>query len=287
MSLQQQQSKERAKQRRLLAESAIRLATQGKWEDAIQVNQELIELFPNDVEAHNRLGKALMELGRYRAARDAYAQSAEIDPNNSIAKKNLARLETLAESVPEDTEATRERVDPRIFIEETGRTGHTSLINLADAPTIARLTTGDQVSFQVDSATLKVLDSRGEQIGEIEPRLALRLISLMNGGNEYAAAITSLSERQVNIIIKEMYQHPSQAGKVSFPARAGDGFRGYIKSGVIDHDRDVDEEALEGEDFADTWTRDQDEPDAASDDLRSYDDDGLNDDDRDEDEDEL
>ena len=268
-----QRARDRARLRRQLTETAIRLATQGKWEEAIATNRELIELFNQDVDAYNRLGKALMELGRFREAREAYAESVRIDPNNSIAKKNLVRLETLAEALPEEGEGTRERVDPRIFIEETGKTGHTRLVNLADAATIARLTTGDQVYFQIDNNTLKVVSSRGERLGEIEPRRALRLISLMNGGNEYAAAITSLAEDQVSIIIKEMYQHPAQAGRVSFPAKAGDGFRSYIKGTVIDRDRDVDDEVGEDGEYTAGWARDEDESEGMSDDLGSYEED--------------
>ena len=272
-----------------MTETAIRLATQGRWEDAIAVNRELIELSNQDVDAYNRLGKALMELGRYRDARDAYAESVRIDPNNSIAKKNLIRLEPLAESLPEEGEAARERVDPRIFIEETGKTGHTRLVNLADPSIVARLTTGDQVYFQIDNNTLRVVSSRGERLGEIEPRLALRLIALMNGGNEYAAAITSLAEGQVSIIIKEMFQHPSQAGKVSFPARAGvDGFRGYIKGTVIDRDRDLDEELSDEGEYTAGWARDEDEGEGMSDELTPYEEDeGALDEDTDEDDEEI
>jgi Flp pilus assembly protein TadD len=49
--------------RRQLAETAIAQATRGEWEAAVATNEELIELGP-DVDAYNRLGKALAELGR-------------------------------------------------------------------------------------------------------------------------------------------------------------------------------------------------------------------------------
>lgn len=260
MSLQQAQlAKERAKQRRQLTEQAIRQATQGNWEEAVETNQRLIAVFDQDVDAHNRLGKALMEMGRYRAARDAYAEAARIDPNNSIARKNLARLEALAEALPEEGEAARERVDPRIFIEETGKTGHTNLVRMAPAAALARLTAGDQVHFRIEGRSLQVVDARGEYLGEIGPPLSLRLIEFMNGGNEYAAAITSLGENQVNIIIKEMLQHPSQVGKISFPAKTGETFRGYMKDTLIERERDFDEDLLESDDYTGTWRSDDEE----------------------------
>ena len=49
-------------------------------------------MFPNEVDAYNRLGKALTELGRYAEARDAYAHAVKLDPLNGIAAKNLQRL---------------------------------------------------------------------------------------------------------------------------------------------------------------------------------------------------
>lgn len=276
MSLPQaQQAKERARLRRQLTDQAIRLATQGDWEEAVSVNQQLIELAEKDVDAHNRLGKALMELGRYRAARDSYAEAARIDPNNSIARKNLTRLEPLAETLPEVAEAARDRVDPRIFIEETGKTGHTNLVRLAPAATLARLTAGDQVHLRVEDRRLEVTDARGEYLGEIGPPLSFKLIDLLAGGNEYSAAITSLGENQVNIIIKEMYQHPSQAGKISFPAKTGETFRGYIKESVLDRERDFDEDLLESDDDTGVWRgRDEDDEEDTSaprGDIESYD----------------
>ena len=89
------QSEDRLRQKRLKVEKAIQLAMQNRWSEAAELNRELIQEFPKDVDAHNRLGKALMELGRYREARDAYAEALRLDPMNSIAQKNLARLEKL------------------------------------------------------------------------------------------------------------------------------------------------------------------------------------------------
>ena len=43
---------------------AIQLAMQGQWQEAAAVNRAIIAVFPNDVDAYNRLGKALTELGR-------------------------------------------------------------------------------------------------------------------------------------------------------------------------------------------------------------------------------
>ena len=46
--------------------------------------------FPNEVDAYNRLGKALTELGRYADARDAYGRAVKLD---SISPSPRARSE--------------------------------------------------------------------------------------------------------------------------------------------------------------------------------------------------
>ena len=76
---------------------AIDLAMQGRWREAVAANQNLIESFPSDVSACNRLGRAYMELGEYTLAKEAYARALELDSYNTIAKKNLHRLSRLWE----------------------------------------------------------------------------------------------------------------------------------------------------------------------------------------------
>jgi hypothetical protein len=65
-----------------------------------------------------------------------------------------------------------------------------------------------------------VQNNRGEYLGQVEPRHAQRLIKLTNGGNRYAASVVSASEKTVSVIIREVFQHPSQAGQPSFPSRS-------------------------------------------------------------------
>ena len=89
------QSANSARLKRDLSRDAISLALQGEWERAAEVNRAILELFEGDVEAMNRLGKALMELGQYEEARQILDKVVIIAPYNNIAKKNLARLTSL------------------------------------------------------------------------------------------------------------------------------------------------------------------------------------------------
>ena len=71
---------------------AIKLAMENQWEKAVKVNQDILEWFPKDVEARNRLGHSLTKLGRYPDALAAYRLSLELDKSNLIARKSIRRL---------------------------------------------------------------------------------------------------------------------------------------------------------------------------------------------------
>jgi tetratricopeptide (TPR) repeat protein len=87
-----QQGEEHSKLGQQLSEEAVELAIRGQWEEAVVVNKDIIERFPGDVSAYNRLGKAEWELGDISGAIEAYSKALQIEPTNSIAKKNIARL---------------------------------------------------------------------------------------------------------------------------------------------------------------------------------------------------
>ena len=94
------QAEDRTRSKRHHADVAIQMALQGQWEQAVDLNRSILESFPADVDACNRLGKALTELGRFADARDSYMKAIESDPLNLIARKNLSRLATLGKTAP-------------------------------------------------------------------------------------------------------------------------------------------------------------------------------------------
>ncbi len=244
---QTQSAEEKERLKKQWTDLAIQQALASQWEEAVITNKNILNLFPHEPDAFNRLGKAFSELGQYAEARQAYSQTLKYSPNNTIAKKNLDRLSLLQEE-PVLIHTGAERIDPRLFIEETGKTGTTELINIATTSVLAKVGVGDKVQLHVSGHTLLVRNAAGEDIGQIEPRLANRLINFMEGGNRYAAAILAMENGQVRLIIREEYQYPGMFGKVSFPSQGGgDTIRAYIKDSMLRYDRD-DEEDLGNED---------------------------------------
>ncbi len=232
---------ERLRTRRQMTERAIALAMASRWEEAEAVNREMVVLFPDDVDAHNRLGKALTELGRFEEARTAYSRAAVLDPTNVIAMKNLQRLSKLAAEQAVATPAAR--VDPSLFIEESGKSTITNLVNTAGPEMLAKMTAGDLLELRPSDHTVLVASPEGQVVGQIEPKLAKRLLTLLGSGNRYQTAVTSVDDQTVKVIIREVYRSPRTSGRVSFPSKApAEVFRGYIKDTVLKYDLDDEED---------------------------------------------
>ena len=205
------------KLRRDWSKKAIDLALKGEWQRAAEVNQAILALYPDDVEAMNRLGKASMETGDYAQAREVLDGVVSRAPYNTIAKKNLARLGQL-ESTPEAGRQSRQTATvTRHFIAESGKSGTTILQRPAAARVLASVAPGEQVSLAVRNKSIVAYIREDVYLGQVEARLASRLLRLINGGNRYEAAVIGVNDWGVSIIIRESYRHPSLHNIRSFP----------------------------------------------------------------------
>lgn len=216
-------TEEQSKTRRAQVARAQQLALSGEWDAAVAANQEILNLTPDDVPALNRLGKALSEARRYSAAYEAYSKAVALDPVNQIAQRNVARLEPLKDEGGEGGVAPERRhsqVSQSMFIEEIGRSKLTELVNLAANSKIMKMTSGDLVELRVEEKQLAVYSEDGIRLGRLDARLASRLLPLIENGNRYSAAVTVVSPGLLRIIIREIYEDPRNAGRLSFPVRS-------------------------------------------------------------------
>jgi Tetratricopeptide repeat len=237
------QEEEQSRLRRQNSREAIALALKGQWREAIAVNKSIIEIFANDVEALNRLGRAYMELGEYAEAEASYRRTLEIDSYNAIAQKNLQRLALLKKS-KSSQQTVPQKLEPQVFIEEIGKAGVVQLINLARPNVLAQVVAGDVVNLKVDGNNLVVETPQHKFLGHVEAKHGQRLIRLIKGGNKYSAAIVSSTDRSVSVIIRETFQHPNQAGQLSFPTRGAEGGRTDISDRVIRREIEQEESFL-------------------------------------------
>ena len=253
-----QATADKGKIRKEKTKQAVALAMQSRWEDAIAVNRSLLEVFPQELEAYNRLGKALSELGRNREAKAAFQSALEISPHNGIAKKNLERLMRLGDET--SRAGVRASTAPQVFIEESVSAAVTSLVNLSSPDILLKLAPGHPVQLEIGGNGLKVTELSGEYVGHVEPRLASRLGKLIKGGNDYAASVTSVADNELTVIIREVYKHPSQADIVSFPSRGGTETRVYLPSTILAYEADEVEPGTAEPSAVKDWSDDDTEP---------------------------
>ncbi|HXX60609.1 MAG TPA: tetratricopeptide repeat protein [Candidatus Sulfotelmatobacter sp.] len=229
--------------KRQLVDQAIDAARRADWAGAAEINRRILELGP-DSASENRLAKSLWELGELAEARVHYQAALALDPTNRIAERNIDRLRVLLNEAGDRTTPAKlgSKAPVSIFVEETGKTGFAGLHDLARPKQLAQVNPGDAVELVPRAAELRAT-SNGVEIGAVERSVAARLLKLMADGNQYAAGVTSLGDRDVRIIIREIYQDPRNYGKVSFPtaAKASD-LRPYTKGTLIREEMDFEED---------------------------------------------
>jgi tetratricopeptide (TPR) repeat protein len=236
------------RQKRQLADQAIAQASAADWAESAATNRKILELGP-DAEAENRLAKSLWELGELKTAREHYQTALALDPTNRIAERNIDRLKVLMVAAGEQTVPAQEgsKAPVSIFVEETGKTGFAFLTDLADPRQLAQVNPGDAVELTPEGNRL-IAHSNAVRIGVVEPRVAARLLKLIADGNKYAAGVTSLGDKDVRIILREIFQDPTNYGKVSFPTAAkSTDLRPYTKGTLVREEMDLEEDLEDDE----------------------------------------
>jgi len=237
---------ERRANRRQLTQQAITLAVQSRWQEAADTNRQIVEQAPDDAEAYNRLGKAYTELGRIADAREAYENTLRVDPANLIAQRNLDRLSRMDEKEAAEQLAKKggQKLDPRFFIEETGKTGVATVQNSSGPAAIATLTAGDEVKLEPQDNHLLATTMDGTHLGRVDDQLAQRIMRLMQTGNQYQAGVIGVDDPDVRIMIRETSQAPENAGRISFPPRGKQAGlpRPYLREGLLRRAADEEDE---------------------------------------------
>lgn len=203
-------------------EEARRLAVQGKWEQAVEANRKILEQLQRDVEAYNRLGRALLELGRLDEAFEAYHTALSIDPTNVIAQRSITRIDQIRQEMQATAEAARPggRVRASVFVEEAGKTYVTDLVRPASNAVLARLVAADEVQLRIEANQVQAYSEHGAYLGQLETKVAQPLIALMSAGNRYEAFVVALTGNTVRVIVREVFRNPESPKHLSLPRQA-------------------------------------------------------------------
>jgi len=196
---------------------AADLAMQGKWDEAVEINREILSENPDNVDALNRLGKSLLETGLIKEATEAFKNALNLSPNNPIATKNLHKLIEKYSSKTMKDQKLKTLSSPKSANEEYGKVAIVDLVNQTTKDNLDEVEDGEEIQLAIMDKIVKALSVNGERIGQVEPKLGARITKLIKAGNKYKAFIKKIDGNRVKLLIREIYQHPSQIRVVSFP----------------------------------------------------------------------
>lgn len=194
---------------------AIKAALSRNWKKAILLNKKILEENPEDIEALNRLGFAHIQVGNLSLAKKAFQKVLALDKYNSVAKKNLDRIETFStkkKSIKEDKSRTNQvkgkqaktTIEPRFFIEEPGKTKIVNLINPAPAKTLSTVNIGDCVSLYSRKRSIEVRNEENKYLGALPDDVAFRLLHFLKAGNKYDVCVKKVKPNNITVFIREV-----------------------------------------------------------------------------------
>ena len=200
-----------------LKDLAIQAALKNDWQEACNINRQLLEENSLDLDSLNRLAFALLKIGEFEKARSTYNKVIELDKTNPIANKNIKKLETLSKQKPSESKATTQYiVREDQYIEEAGKTKTVELINLADKKILSYIQTGDSVTILPKRSKIFIQTDTHEYIGMLPDSVGMRLTSLIKGGNEYNAYVKAITDKTVIIFIREVKRASKFKNQPSF-----------------------------------------------------------------------
>lgn len=180
-----------------LQKQAISSAKMSDWSSAIQANQEIIDLEPENVGALNRLGFCFLQVNEKKKAKHAYQKVLEIEKLNTVAKKYL---DIIDKDITFKSNTSRSYHD---FVEEPGKTKIVQLDRLCEACTLEQLSVATQCSLKPKGRYVTVIGPEGEYIGSLPEDISVHLSQLIKTGNEYDCVIRSVNKNTCSVFIKE------------------------------------------------------------------------------------
>lgn len=205
----------------VLAQLAAQAALSSNWQEAALINEKILKANKDNVEALNRLARAMVCIGQLPKAQKLYKKVLEIDPYNIIARKNFDKI-SASGPAPSKTNGQKTPVHTvnvsNLFLSEPGKTKVINLLNLAAPSTLAILNFGEQVSIKPKNHSVIITTTEGIYLGALPDDLAHKLIAFIAGGNQYEAYIKSVTSKSLTIFIREVLRSSRFTNQPSFQA---------------------------------------------------------------------
>lgn len=194
----------------VLQNRAIKSAQEERWDDAKQLNLEILEQDPNNIGALNRLGFTYLQSSETKLAKEVYERVLAIDKANAVAKKYI---EIIKKKQPVKLPKALKHNE---YIDEPGKTRSVVLTRLAGSDVVQELSIGSDCVLEASKSRISV-KSEGAYIGSLPDDLASRIMPLITAGTEYSAKVQSLKNNTVTLFIREVRRGKGVEHIASFP----------------------------------------------------------------------
>ncbi len=231
----------------ILNQQAIDAAIAHRWEEAVELNKKVLELEPNKLEPHLRLGFAYLQLEDMKLSKRFYQKALRIQAKNPVALENLERISILENQKTKHPIKTKATLSPSLFLEVPGKTKSVTLVNLGQKKHLAELDVGESVLLKVKKRKIEVRTTDSDYIGYLPDDLSKRLIFFIESKSEYGAYVKEATPSRVVIFIREDKKGPRVAHHSSFPAT--------INFDLTRRDVDEDHEGEESPTDEDEWSK--------------------------------
>jgi len=182
-----------------LEQHAIKAAIGGKWNEAINLNQQIIKEDSKKLNAQNRLGIAYLKLEDLKKAKEVFQKILKIDSSNVIAQKNLQKIKNHSSS----KNAVLNTSQTISFIEEPGVSRVIPLIKEGEPQVISSLEIGQEVFLKPSARKIKVNTEDKKYVGSFADNISLQLIKFLKSGYKYQALIKSIEPKNLKVFIQE------------------------------------------------------------------------------------
>lgn len=208
----------------VMTKQAIEAALKSNWEKAIEINTQILDQYPNNLDTKIRLGRAYIQTKKFTKAKKIFKAVLTVDPINSIAKKNL---ELAKGGKIEKTNGNG--LKTKALLKEPGTTQEIRLDRLANRTTADKLDPGEELILKIKKKSIDVYRSiKGKKvlIGTIENDYVVKRVNAAceRKGKSHAT-FTRGRDKEVYVLIK-----------CDLPIFKADKIdvRPYLKKGAID-----------------------------------------------------
>ena len=222
----------------ILSKKAIEAALGHSWEKAIELNSQILEKYPNNLETKIRLGRAMIQLKQFDKAKKIFKEVLAVDPINAVALKNYEVAKAKKIDVKHEN-----GINSNHLLKEPGTTVEIVANINCKGITGRDFTIGECLKFKIKKKNIDVYKCRKDKEILVSVLEEKEIVSRLNKAADIHAEVSGYvvraADKSLTMIIKS-----------SVPIFRGEkqDIRPYIKKGLDDIDLE-DEEAEEEEEI--------------------------------------